>query len=126
MGETPLLPGLLHVSRTARAVSMVADAPEGLLEDPPLLVAAVQRSSEMLEALKHVLMGLWRSGGILFWRLSICASNYVPSDALKPRMAFFSTKSASQGPISMVRLCSLISVLCGQPAQSHPFYPECL
>ena len=105
---------------------MVADAPEGLLEDPPLLVAAVQRSSEMLEALKHVLVGLEGSGGILFWRLSICVLKYAPSDALKPRMAFFSTKSASQGPISMMRLCPPTSVLCGQPAQSRPFYPECL
>ena len=58
MGETPLLPGLLHVSRAARAVSMVADVPEGLLEAPPLLVVAVQRSPEILETLKTVLVGL--------------------------------------------------------------------
>ena len=79
MGETPLLPGLLHVSRAARAVSMVADAPEGLLEDPPFLVVAVQRSSEMLETLKHVLVGLEGSGGILFWRLSICVLKTRPA-----------------------------------------------
>ena len=35
-------------------------------------------------------------------------------------------KECKPGPISMMRLCSAISVLCGQPAQPRPFYPECL
>ena len=59
-----------------------------------------------------MLVGLWGSGGILFWRLSICVLKYAPSDALKPRMAFFSTRSANRALISMTRLCSPISVLC--------------
>ena len=71
-------------------------------------------------------MGLWRSGGILFWRLSICVLKYAPSDALKPRMAFFLTRSANRALISMMRLCSAsycspISVFCRIACSIAPF-----
>ena len=70
----------------------------------------------------------WGSGGPgypILEALDLCLQD-APSDALKPRMAFFSTKSANRAPISMMRLCPPTSVLCGQPAQPRPFYPECL